>query len=122
MYVRQFEVDEEEDSPVNALVEKSEAEYAFDGFDIEFSEKMALTPLTPKRGPVSRGQSISRAFRAEPAEGTVREITKAESDRLDADEAQSQERDNAQQQITDLAAASDIARFHWAGRSVAPTG
>jgi hypothetical protein len=65
MFVRQFDVDEEEeDSPVSALVEKGDAEYTFDGFDIEFSEKIALTPLTPKRGPVAYGQSITRAFPA----------------------------------------------------------
>jgi len=131
MYVRQFE-DEEEDSAVSALVEKGEAEYAFEGFDIEFNEKIALTPLTPKRGPVAYGQSISRAFRVDPAGplvdpnrpqtefgGTpVKEMPKPVFDRINAD----QDRYDARKKITDLAAGSAIARFAWPGRGVAPLG
>lgn len=131
MYARQFE-DEEEDSPVSALVEKGEPEYAFDGFEIEFSEKIALTPLTPKRGPVAYGQSIARAFVADPAGplvdpnrprtefgGTpVKEMPKAEFDRINLD----QDRYEARKKITDLAAGSAIARFSWPGRGVAPIG
>jgi hypothetical protein len=132
MFVRQFEVEEEEeDSPVSALVEKSEAEYVFDGFDIEFSEKIALTPLTPKRGPVAYGQSISRAFKVEPASPNVDESRRTEFgpppvnqmpkpvfDRINAD----QDRSDARKKITDLAAGTAIARFAWPGRGVAPLG
>lgn len=120
MYVRQFEVEEEEeeDSPVSALVEKSEAEYVFDGFDIEFSEKIALTPLTPKRGPVAYGQSISRAFRTEPANDKLDEMPKPVFDRINAD----QDRYDARKKITDLAAGSAIASFAWPGRGRAPLG
>ena len=122
MYVRQFE-DEEEDSAVSALVEKGEAEYAFEGFDIEFNEKIALTPLTPRRGPVAYGQSISRAFRAEPSVDKVGdEISRADFDRLNADEALRQRRDAAAKQITDLAAASNVTRINWKERGVAPIG
>lgn len=39
MFVTQF-TDEEETTPE----EKSEPEYVFEGFNIEFSEKIALTP------------------------------------------------------------------------------
>ena len=134
MFVRQFEVDEEEDSPVNGLGEKSDAEYAFEGFDIEFSEKIALTPLTPKRGPVAHGQSIARAFKVEPATPNVdesrrtefgpppvNEMPKAVFDRINADH----DRYDARKKITDLAAGSAAARFRWevgGGREVAPIG
>src|SRR5688572_12216233 len=119
MYVRQFEVDEEEDSPVNALVEKSEAEYAFDGFDIEFSEKIALTPLTPKRGPVSRGQSISRAFRAEPI------VDKQPQFGPPPIENMLDSVNEARQKIIGLARGSTAARVRWQvgpGRELAPIG
>jgi hypothetical protein len=121
MYVRQFE-DEEEDSAVSALVEKGEAEYAFEGFDIEFNEKIALTPLTPKPGPVAYGQSISRAFRAEPTTDPLPEMPKAAFDKFNAAQDRLDARNQAQQRIMDLAASSDVARFAWDGRGVAPIG
>jgi hypothetical protein len=58
MLVTQFTDDDEEESPA----EKSAPEYAFDGFNIEFSEKIALMPLSPNRGMVARAQSIPRPF------------------------------------------------------------
>jgi hypothetical protein len=116
MFATQFEVDEE-DSPV----EKSEPEYAFDGFDIEFSEKIALTPLTPKRGPVAEGQSISRSFILEPKVGERLEMPKKVFDEINVH----QDRFEARKKITDLAAGSAAARFAWSvgpGREVAPIG
>jgi hypothetical protein len=118
MFVRQFE-DEEEDSAVSALVEKSEAEYEFDGFEIEFSEKIALTPLTPKRGPVAYGQSIARAFRIEPSPD------KAGSNPHYGKIYEEQRQRDPRKQITDLAARSAAASVRWSvgnGLEVAPIG
>src|SRR6266850_905220 len=61
MLVTQF-TDEEEDSPV----EKSEPEYAFAGFNVEFAEKITLTPLNPNRGPLAKSQSVSYQFSLDP--------------------------------------------------------
>ena len=64
MLVTQFTTDEEEGSPV----EKSESEYVFEGFNIEFSEKIALTPVNAARGTVakSQSQSVSYQFTLDP--------------------------------------------------------
>jgi hypothetical protein len=135
MLITQFTTDEEEDSPA----EKSESEYAFEGFNIEFSEKIALTPLKPKSGPVAQGQSISRSFRLEPQADKPnpqidkfvpptefgptprRELPKKEFDRIN----DAQDRLEARKKITDLAAGSASASFRWSvgsGREVAPIG
>ncbi len=58
MLVTQFTDDDEEEAPGETTV----PEYAFDGFNIEFSEKIALTPLNPSRGTVAQGQSLPRRF------------------------------------------------------------
>ena len=62
MLVTQFTTDEEEGSPA----QNSASEYAFEGFNIEFSEKIALTPVNPARGTLVKSQSVSHQFTLDP--------------------------------------------------------
>ena len=62
MLVTQFTTDEDEGSPV----QPSASEYAFEGFNIEFSEKIALTPVNPARGTLVKSQSVSHQFTLDP--------------------------------------------------------
>jgi hypothetical protein len=66
MRSRAFTEEEETtvDSPSSAA-----SEYAFEGFDIEFSEKILITPLTPGRNVVATAQS--RAYRARARQFTL---------------------------------------------------
>jgi hypothetical protein len=64
MLVTQFT--EEEDGSA-----KDQPEYTFEGFNVEFSDKIMLTPLNPNRIALAKGQSSSYAFTLDPArEGT----------------------------------------------------
>ena len=57
------EQDSSEDTPV---ITKDEPEYAFEGFNIEFSEKVMLTSLAPKPSALAKEQSISYQFSLDP--------------------------------------------------------
>lgn len=62
MLVTQFTTDEEEGSPVQPAA----SEYAFEGFNIEFSDKIALTPVNLARGTLVKSQSVSHQFTLDP--------------------------------------------------------
>ena len=109
------EDDSSEDSPIAA---KDEPEYAFEGFNIEFSEKVMLTSLAPKPSALVQGQSASHAFVLEPKVDKLGEMPRAVFDRINRDE----DRREARQRIVQLAAGSNIVRYSWQGRGVAPLG
>lgn len=98
--------DSEEDSSADV------PEYSFAGYNVEFSEKIALTPAAAAA--TSSAQSRSRAFILEPKNDNLGEMPRAEFERI--------KRDDARQSITDLAANSAAARYRWPGRGVAPRG
>lgn len=102
--------DSEEDS--SAL----EPEYSFAGYNVEFSEKIALTPAAAAA--TSKSQSRSRAFVLDPKNDKPGEMPRAEFERIERDA----DRSDARKKIIDLAAGSAVARFRWPGRGVAPGG
>ena len=58
MLERQFE-DEQDPSEENASTEKQEPEYAFEGYTVEFSEKIMLTLPTAVRDAQEKGQAAA---------------------------------------------------------------
>ncbi|HEX7314011.1 MAG TPA: hypothetical protein VF297_08815 [Pyrinomonadaceae bacterium] len=102
--------DSEEDSAAR------EPEYSFAGYNVEFSEKIALTPAASAA--TSKAQSRSRAFILDPKNDKLDEMPRAEFERIERDA----DRSDARKKIIDLAAGSAVARFRWPGRGVAPGG
>jgi hypothetical protein len=117
MLVTQF-TDEEEDAADSTAGDKGEPEYAFEGFNIEFSDKIMLTPLNPDRSALAKGQSVTHAFVLEPKVDKVDEMPRAPFERIQRDE----DRREARQKIIQIAAGSDIARYPWLDRGIAPLG
>lgn len=117
MLVTQF-TDEEEDSSGTTASTKDEPEYAFEGFNVEFSDKIMLTPLNPDRITMAKGQSVAHAFVVEPKVDNVGEMPRAEFERIERDS----DRREARQKIIQVAAGSDIARYQWLDRGIAPPG
>jgi len=79
---------------------------------------LAVSPVTQTRKAIAQSLSVSGAFVLEPKVDKVGEMPRAEFARIELDEDRRQARDR----ITQLAAASDIGRFAWADRGVAPRG
>ena len=101
--------DSEEDSSAEG------PEYSFAGYNVEFSEKIALTPAAAA---TSGAQSRSRAFVLEPKNDRVGEMPRDVYERIERDA----DRSDARKRIIDLAAGSAVARYRWPGRGVAPAG
>jgi hypothetical protein len=110
---------EEQDSSEDDTTPKSdEPEYVFEGFNIEFSEKVMLTSMAPQGSARSSAQSISQAFVLNPKAETHGEMTRRDFEQLNL----RADRREALQSILSIAANSNIARYHWRDRGVAPAG
>src|SRR5918912_514009 len=107
--------DSEEGSPAEG------PEYSFAGYNVEFSEKIALTPAAAAAA-TSKAQSRSRAFVLEPKNDKLDEMPRAEFERIERDEDRRVARQKVIDQILDLAANSAVARYAWLDRGVAPRG
>ncbi len=116
MLLRTFS--DEDASADGGAGESGAPEYAFEGFNIEFSQKVMLTSLAPSRIAQAKGQSVSQAFVLNPKVDKHDELTREEFDRINRDE----DRREARKRIIEVAAGSDIARFAWRDRGVAPPG
>lgn len=56
MFARSFADEEEDDSrPERGSAGEQQPDYVFEGFDVEFSEKIALTPAAIGRGAQEKG-------------------------------------------------------------------
>lgn len=115
MLVRTFS--EEDAAAPGPPGESSAPEYAFEGFNVEFSDKVMLTPLVP-RGGQATGQSVAGAFGIETKEETHDDMPRDVLEKINRDEDSRQ----ARQRIINLAAESDIAQYSWNKRGVAPAG
>src|SRR5437588_7069198 len=95
-----------------------EPEYTFEGFTVEFSEKIMLTPMATSRSLLAKGQSVSHPFFLNPKVDNHDEITRGEFERINRDEDHREARDK----IIQVAAGSQIAGYKWRDRGVAPPG
>jgi hypothetical protein len=107
----------EDDDTIETDPVAGESEYAFEGFNIEFSEKIMLTPAVTAAS-VAKAQSAARAFIAEPVVDTTGEMPLAEWQRIQRQE----DCRLARKSITDLAAGHAIASYQWKDRGRAPLG
>jgi hypothetical protein len=108
---------EEQDSSEETN-KKDEPEYVFEGFEIEFSEKVMLTPLGPQAKERSKAQSTSHAFILYPTPNHPDEMKRKDFEQINL----RADRWEALQKITNIAANSAIARYSWTKRGVAPAG
>lgn len=93
-----------------------EPEYSFAGYNVDFSEKIALTPAAAAA--TSKAQSRSRAFILDPKNDKLDEMPRDVFERIEHDA----DRSDARKRIVDLAANSAVARYRWPGRGAAPGG
>jgi hypothetical protein len=68
--------EEQGPSEVSGSSENQEPEYTFEGFTVEFSEKVMLTSSVPGRSALAKGQSASHAFVLEPKKESHDELTR----------------------------------------------
>jgi hypothetical protein len=116
MLVRTFSDDA---APADGGADKSDgSEYSFEGYNVEFSTKVLLTPVIPSRSALATGQSVSTAFVLSPKEENHDELTRAEFDRINRDE----DRREAINRILQTAAGSAVASINWVGQGIAPIG
>jgi len=98
-------VEEQDPSEESGASDPQEPEYNFAGFTVEFSEKIMLTPLGTGRSVLAKGQSVSHAFVLDPKLDNRDELTREALDK-----------------IIQVAAGSQIARYAWRDRGIAPPG